>query len=182
MTDRVREALFDVLGARYGTLAELPPLSVADVFAGGGSLGLEALSRGAARVCFFERDPAALAVLKRNLDKLSAGPEAVLVSLDLYRQGVQPPATHRPLDLVFLDPPFADCRSLDDGTKVATLLRRLGATDAVNEQTLLVLRHEGRGPMPGIVGRYWRPVDTREYGRSRIELLAYAQPEPEPEP
>jgi len=180
ITDRVREALFDVLGARCGTPGELPPLSVADVFAGGGSLGIEALSRGAARVCFCERDQAALAVLKRNLDKLGAGPEAVIMSLDLYRHGVRPPPTHQPLDLVFLDPPFEDCRSLADGSKVAGLLRRLGASDAVNDRTLVVFRHEGRTPLPAVLGRYWQSVDHREYGRNHLDLMCHVRPESAP--
>jgi len=175
----VREALFDVLGARYGTLAELPPLSVADVFAGGGSLGIEALSRGAARACFFERDRTALDILKRNLAQLAAGPEAVIVPVDLYRHGVRPPATHRPLDLVFLDPPFDDSRSFTDSGKIGTLLRRLGASDAVSENTLIVLRHEGRAELPATLGRAWQPADRRVYSRNVIDLLTFVRPEPQ---
>jgi 16S rRNA (guanine966-N2)-methyltransferase len=177
ITDRVREALFDVLGARYGTLAELPPLGVADVFAGGGSLGIEALSRGAERACFFEHDREALEVLKRNLERLSAGPEAAIVPVNIYRHGIKPPAEHRPLDLVFLDPPFADSHDLADDSKVATLLRRLGGADAVTEETLVVLRHEGYAALPETVGQHWRVVDHREYGRNVLDFLAHVRAE-----
>lgn len=171
ITDRVREAVFDVLGARYGTLAELPPLCVADVFAGGGSLGIEALSRGAAKACFFDRDRTALEILKQNLERLAAGPEAVIVPVDAYRHGVRPPVTHRPLDLIFLDPPFDDSHKLTDDGKVGTLLRRLGSSDAVSAESLVVFRHEGRQRLPEVFGRVWQPVDRREYGRNVIDLL-----------
>lgn len=180
ITDRVREAVFDVLGAHFGTLGALPPLRVADVFAGGGSLGLEALSRGADRVCFFERDRAALAVLKRNLDRLEAGPEAVIVSADLWRGGLRPPPSHRPLQLLFVDPPFFDCRDLSDGTRMAELLRRLGSSDAVSADARVVLRQEEHVGVPSLIGKHWVPMDRRIYGRSAVVLLGLTPGEPEP--
>lgn len=180
ITDRVREAVFDVLGAHFGTLGALPPLRVADVFAGGGSLGLEALSRGAERVCFFERDRAALAVLKRNLDRLEAGPEAVIVSADLWRGGIRPPPSHRPLELLFVDPPFSDCRDLSDGTRMAELLRRLASSDAVSGDARVVLRQEEHVGVPSIIGKRWAPMDRRIYGRSAVVLLGLMPGEPGP--
>ena len=83
IADRAKQALFDSLGSRFGTPGALPALCVADVFAGGGSLGLESLSRGARCVCFFERDARAVAVLKRNLQTLGVGPEAAIISADV---------------------------------------------------------------------------------------------------
>ena len=146
------------------------------------------MSRGAERVCFCERSRPALAALKLNLDRLQAGPEAVIVPLDLWRHGVRPPPTHVPLDLVFLDPPFEDCRDLADHTRIGTLLSRLGASGAVSPDTLVVLRHERRVDAPAIIGGYWQPVERREYGRSVIDFLAWRAPDapasqtPPPEP
>src|SRR3989304_6946937 len=80
MPDRVKQAIFDMLGSRYDDPGALPPLLVADVFAGGGSMGLEALSRGAAFCSFFERDRQALEALCSNIESLGAGQESRVVA------------------------------------------------------------------------------------------------------
>src|SRR3954447_4184795 len=67
--DRVRETLFSMLASRLGSFEEL---RVADLFAGTGALGLEALSRGAASATFIESDSRAVALIRRNADKLGA--------------------------------------------------------------------------------------------------------------
>ncbi len=171
ITDRVRESLFSALGTRYGTPNELPPLRVADVFAGGGSLGFEALSRGAAQACFFERDAEAVACLKRNLNALDAGPEARLVVADLWRHGVHPPEECAPLDLIFLDPPFADARIFTNRGKVGSLLRRLTPGGFAATDALVVFRHERKVRPPAVIGRHWAIEQRREYGVSAITFL-----------
>lgn len=98
-SDRAREGLFSMLASRVGSFAEL---RVADLFAGTGALGLEALSRGAAHCLFVEKDRTALAVLEKNIAKLGAGPRS-----DVRTQPVEhAPPPPRPLDLAFLDPPY----------------------------------------------------------------------------
>ena len=94
--DRTREALFSMLTSRLGSFEEL---RVADVFAGTGALGLEALSRGAARCTFVERDRDALAALKANIDKLGAD------GTDIRAQAAESFAGG-PFDIVFMDPPY----------------------------------------------------------------------------
>jgi 16S rRNA (guanine966-N2)-methyltransferase len=96
--DRVRETLFSMLASRLGSFEDL---RVADLFAGSGALGFEALSRGAASATFVESDPAAQATIRRNAEALGAanriqilgGSALVLVRCD-------------PFDLVFADPPY----------------------------------------------------------------------------
>ncbi len=98
-SDRAREGLFSMLQSRLGSFEGL---TVADLFAGTGALGLEALSRGAASCLFVEQDRAALDALKRNLDKLGAAPKA-----DIRAGSVEHMAAPRqPFDLIFLDPPY----------------------------------------------------------------------------
>ncbi len=172
ITDRVKTSLFDILGSRFGTPGELPPLRVADVFCGGGSLGLEALSRGAARACFFERYPEAVAVLRRNLGTLRVGPEAMVVVSDVYRAGIRPPTACMPLDLLFLDPPYLDARDTGPASKLSSLLRRLGTSDATAESVVVVLRHEKRVDFRGTIGKHWLVDDRRVYGRMAITILA----------
>lgn len=99
--DRARETLFSMLTSRMGGFSGL---RVADLFAGSGALGLEALSRGAAHCIFVERDRAALAVLRDNIATLGA------VDTDVRAQAVESlPPLQAPLDLVMMDPPYGDC-------------------------------------------------------------------------
>lgn len=95
--DRTREALFSMLTSRLGSFEEL---RVADIFAGTGALGLEALSRGAAHCTFVERDHGALKVLKENIAKLGAADRC-----DVRAQAAEG-FTGGPFDVVFLDPPY----------------------------------------------------------------------------
>jgi 16S rRNA (guanine966-N2)-methyltransferase len=97
--DRVRETLFSMLASRLGSFDDL---RVADLFAGSGALGLEAMSRGAASVTFVENNARAAAVLKSNVDKLGAAERVHILSgsaLSLPRSA--------PFDLVLADPPYA---------------------------------------------------------------------------
>lgn len=96
-SDRTREALFSMLASRLGSFEEL---RVADLFAGTGALGFEALSRGAATCVFSETDRAALAALKANADLLGTGDRA-----DIRAQSATG-ITGGPFDLVMLDPPY----------------------------------------------------------------------------
>jgi 16S rRNA (guanine966-N2)-methyltransferase len=99
-SDRAREGLFSMLASRIGTFQGL---HVADLFAGTGALGIEALSRGAAHCTFVENDREAIANLRRNIDRLGAAARAEIRSQAI--EYAPPPA--RPCDIVFLDPPYA---------------------------------------------------------------------------
>ena len=92
--DRVREALFSMLGDVSGA-------GVLDLYAGSGALGIEALSRGAESALFVERDQAALAALRRNLE--AVGARADVRRQDVLRFLARPEGT---FDLVFCDPPY----------------------------------------------------------------------------
>lgn len=99
--DRVREALFNSLG----TMLELPGARVADLYAGSGAVGFEALSRGCEHALFAESDPRAVAALRRNIATLGVADRARLATGTVERLlAAAPPA---PYDLVFADPPYA---------------------------------------------------------------------------
>ena len=97
-SDRVREALFSILGAR------VEGARVLDLFAGSGALGIEALSRGAAEATFVDRSPAAIRVVRGNLATL--GIEAEVVRADARAAIRTARAAARQYDLLFLDPPY----------------------------------------------------------------------------
>ena len=99
-SDRAREGLFSMLQSRLGSFEGL---RAADLFAGTGALGLEALSRGAEHCTFVENDRGANAILQRNVERLGATDRATIRA-----QGIEhasPPA--QPCDLVLMDPPYA---------------------------------------------------------------------------
>src|SRR5262245_33614443 len=102
--DRVREAVFNLLGPVDGA-------EVLDLYAGSGAMGLEALSRGAARVTFVESDRVAADTIVRNLDKLRLE-GAVVLREDAARKLAADVARGRRYDLVLADPPYAMLSSI----------------------------------------------------------------------
>ncbi|KQX25334.1 MULTISPECIES: 16S rRNA (guanine(966)-N(2))-methyltransferase RsmD [unclassified Sphingomonas] len=94
-SDRTREALFSMLASRVGSFEGL---KVADLCAGTGALGLEALSRGAAHCTFVERDRAAVEALRANIARLGAEAEVRAIAAESFAGGAY--------DLVLIDPPY----------------------------------------------------------------------------
>lgn len=95
-SDRTREALFSMLASRVGSFEGL---EVADIFAGSGALGLEALSRGASRCTFVDNDRATVEAIRANVAKLGA-------EADIRAGNAEHVRFTAPLDIVFLDPPY----------------------------------------------------------------------------
>jgi 16S rRNA (guanine966-N2)-methyltransferase len=149
--DRVRETLFSMLASRLGSFEEL---RVADLFAGSGALGLEALSRGAAFATFVENDPKAAAVIRRNAGKLGADAQILGGSaLALPRAG--------PFDLIFADPPYAQ----DAGTSVVQAVEKAGWLADGGWMSVETSRADDVDP-----GSF--TIETvRDVGRARLTLL-----------
>ncbi len=137
-SDRVREAIFDVLAAEVASSAVL------DLFAGTGALGIEALSRGASRAVFVERDPSALRALEENLRALGFGSLAIILPRDvragarLFRGG-----TER-FKLVFVDPPYRQ-------DLIAPVLNELLRGDLLSPDAWVVAEHDRREAPPSRV-------------------------------
>ncbi len=151
-TDRVREALFSMLGSRV----DLGGARVLDLFAGSGALGLEALSRGAAHATFVERHGPTLAVARRNAQALGVAGAAAFVRADalafLERAA-------EPIDLVLADPPYA----LPELSALPERVRPLLASGG-----LLVLEHDTRHAFEDAPGH----VLSRAYGGTVVSLFA----------
>ena len=104
-SDRLRETLFNILGAAVGGSVFV------DVYAGSGAIGIEALSRGAREVIFIEKHPAAVKLIRRNLESLGITGSAEILAADAIR-GLERLVgrrfgSHPHADFVFLDPPYA---------------------------------------------------------------------------
>ena len=150
--DRTREALFSMLTSRVGSFEGL---TVADLFAGSGALGIEALSRGAAACLFVEQDRPALDALKANLAKLGTRQDVRATSVMAL------PLAAAPLDLILMDPPYGT------GAGVVALdrLARLGWTGPATWISIETAKAEE----PVIAGF---TVDaSRVHGKARITLL-----------
>ncbi|MBD3733705.1 MAG: 16S rRNA (guanine(966)-N(2))-methyltransferase RsmD [Sphingopyxis sp.] len=113
--DRTRETLFSMLASRLGSFEEL---HVADLFAGSGALGIEALSRGAAHCVFGEQDREAIDALKKNLAALGAAPRADVRAGSVLALGPAP----RTFDLLLFDAPYGT----GAGSVALDKLNRLG--------------------------------------------------------
>lgn len=150
-TDRVREALFSLLGARM----DLRGARVLDLFAGSGALGLEALSRGAAHATFVERHGATLAVARGNARQLAVADRAAFAKADALAWLGRAAG---PFDLVVADPPY-DLARLGE---LPALLRPLLAPDG-----LLVVEHDTRHAFDDAPGL----VLTRAYGNTVLSVF-----------
>jgi 16S rRNA (guanine966-N2)-methyltransferase len=156
-TDRVREALFNIVAARR----ELTGLAVLDLYAGSGALGLEALSRGAASALFVESDPRSAAVVARNIEALG------LAGATLRRGAVAAvlgQGARSPVDLVLADPPY-DIES----TEVHAVLADLCTHGWVRKGSIAVVeRAAASAPLTWPAG--WSVWPQRVYGDTRLEL------------
>ena len=150
--DRTREALFSMLTSRLGSFEGL---AVGDFFAGSGALGFEALSRGAASCLFVEQDKPALDAIRANGERLGIRPDmrpSSVLSLG---------AAAKPLDLIFMDPPYGT----GAGQVALDKLGRLGWTSAASWISIETDKRED------VVVKGFAIDTVRDIGKARITLL-----------
>jgi 16S rRNA (guanine(966)-N(2))-methyltransferase RsmD len=153
-SERVREALFSTLA----TMIDLDGARVADLYAGSGAVGLEALSRGASRVLLVEADARAARAARANIAALGAG--AILLATTVERAVATKP--DHEFDAIFADPPYA----VSDAD-LAAVLADLAAHGWLAPGGVLVVERSSRSPEPG-----WpegvTPDRGRRYGESTL--------------
>ena len=160
-SDRVREALFSALDAAVGSWAGL---RVADLYAGSGALGLEALSRGAEHVMLVESDPRTASVARENVAAVGL-PGATVVTRSVSAV-VRDTAAGSPYDVVLLDPPYALA-----GDDVTAVLDALVARGWLADDAVVVVERDRRSP-PLRWPAGLRPDRERRYGET---VLHYAR-------
>jgi 16S rRNA (guanine966-N2)-methyltransferase len=152
-SDRVREALFAMLG-------DVDDASVLDLFAGSGALGIEALSRGAARAVFVERDARAARMLQANLDALALDGELAEIRRGDARAALGSARSRRETyDLVFIDPPYAQAHEW--GPRLSAMLPPL-----LGPEARVVVESDRRAPLQ-LEGA---PERRRRYGDTSITI------------
>jgi 16S rRNA (guanine966-N2)-methyltransferase len=153
-SDRVREAIFSVLGA---AVAEA---RVLDLFAGTGALSLEALSRGAKHAVLVEDHPTALNILRQNIQTLGLESRTRVLSIPVFGAVKKLAAQGEQFSLVFLDPPY------ERGLALKTLVA-LQDADLLLSAARIVAEHSQRETLPELVGRL-QLSQSRRYGDTQV--------------
>lgn len=151
-SDRVRESLFNLLGPLDAEIA------FADVFAGSGAVGLEALSRGAGRVVWVEAAGSSCWSIRKNIEALGVGDEGELIQMKAAAWVV---SSTEQFDVVYADPPY----ELPVDEVMADLTRRT----LLRPEGRLILEHSSRQQSPAAAGGLER-VDERKYGDSLLAI------------
>ena len=187
ITDRVKESLFSVLykydPAPVAVQGDLPPFLssdrrhggklVADLFCGVGSLGLEALSRGAEFVTFVEKDPKIIKILEKNIEKAGFIKKSKVVRADAFKTGAL--SDEQKYDLVFVDPPYSTTREIKEGSPLSELLVILQEQLAPNG--IVVVRTNRRTELLSAghltVEQYGRLqiIEQRRWGTMAVTIL-----------
>ncbi len=161
--DRVRESIFNVLA--HGTQGlDMEGATVADVFAGTGAFGLEALSRGAGHAVFIDNDARALTSVRKNAGPLGLTRQVTLLKLDAARLSPPPLAAKAPCGLVFLDPPY-------DSGLVPVALSGLAAKGWIAPDAVSVAEVAAKEALEA--PRDFTIIDERTYGAARVVFLRY---------
>ena len=173
--DRVKQTLFAILEP------DLPGAAVLDLFAGSGAGGIEALSRGAARAVFVERDAAAARVIAENLVRARLAERGTVTRADALTYMADRAVADGPFDVVLVDPPYAEPHLLE------AALIRLGAgvsattgasgtgpsAPLLRPEAWVVAKHFWRTPPPPAVGLL-ASVRTRRFGETALTFFRQA--------
>ncbi len=156
--NRVREALFSIIGSR------IEGARVADLYAGTGAVGIEALSRGAGHVTFVEADPKALRLVRANLAHCGLAHLAAVYPMSVANFLHREASSGAPYDIMFADPPYDQ----DAGTE---LLPSLASGATIAPDSLVILEHFSKATVPAQVGRLCRLRQYR-YGDTTLSVFA----------
>ncbi len=170
ITDRVKASLFDWLGSMLALPGQFPSIHVCDIFCGGGSQGIESLSRGAASCVFVEHDADALRCLRANLDRLRLGKAATIVGASAESATVSPPGGGA-FGLVFVDPPYRLSDDVEETSIAGRLSARLGKEIPMLPDAPIVWRHDEMCMLPDPMPGGWRVAERRNWGGMAISLL-----------
>jgi len=159
----VREAIFSAVFSQVG---DLDGQTVIDLFAGSGALGLEALSRGAARCVFVDADRAASAAIRANGSALGAPPGATIVVQAPASRFALRPVCEPPASLLLMDPPYRI-----DASEVCQLLEVLAARGFLEHGALVVYEHAAE--TEAIWPEGFAGTSVRRYGDTAVSFAIY---------
>ncbi len=164
VTDMIKEALFNVWGAR------VEEAQVLDLFAGSGSVGIEALSRGAKKVIFVDNDNAAIKVIRENLDHCQFRSGFEIYRSDVFQALKRVKNLDLKFDLIYIDPPFSQERIFEP------VMDAVSQAGILADEGLIVIRTPRQKDMPSFhpLLRYRHKV----YGESGLHYYCSCEEEP----
>ena len=164
--DRAKESLFNILGD------SLPDSVVLDLFAGTGSLGIEALSRGAKRCLFVDNSTNAIRVIKKNLQDAGFLKRTVVLKTNVFRLLGFLKNKHIKFDLMLVAPPYKlldiDC---SDRKRIFSLLDECVTREIINENGIIVLQHHKKQIIGQESFKQLMVIDERRYGTTQLTFL-----------
>lgn len=158
-SDRVKEALFSILSSRI----DFADIALLDICAGTGSLGIEALSRGAGLCCFIERDRAVKAVLEKNILSVFCHGRTRILNMDAVKALNVVAGSGQCYDLALFDPPYSS-------GLYTNILGTLGTGVLLVPDAIVVAECSARDPLPESYGHLKR-FDRRVYGETALEFF-----------
>ena len=179
--DMVKEALFSILRN------DIKEKVVADLFSGTGSMGLEAISRGATHALFVDMDRDALKRLNSNIEKLKFEDQCTVLRADIFKYGVprsgklrqwQTETSLSGVDIVFCDPPFPLAREIDEKSKLGLMMTKI--SKQIDIGSIVVLRNEKKFPTLDDYGQL-KLTDRRNYGIMTLNIYRKMDLEISPE-
>ncbi|MHC4553499.1 MAG: RsmD family RNA methyltransferase [Planctomycetota bacterium] len=170
ITDRVKEALFSILYSK----GKLEGAIVADLFSGTGSMGLEAMSRGAAFCTFIDGSRKVIEILDRNIEKAEFLADSKSVCANILKVGAAMTPEYGGYDLVFVDPPYKMSETCAAGSRVAKMMELIATQ--VNTGGMVTLRTHLRSRIEESYAEL-EQVDLREWGNMKIAF--FQKPEDE---
>ena len=167
--DRVREALFNILAD------SILDASMLDLFAGTGSVGLEALSRGARYCLFVERHPQCIECIGKNLGKARLADRGKVIRYDAWRVPAWEEVPGAPYDVVFIDPPYRAVRDGGPGSRLWKLLGGLSGAPHISAEGVVIVEHRSDAALPdeppGLA-----LADRRTYGDTALSFYEPSTP------
>ncbi len=157
MPSRRKQALFNILGDR------IRETIVLDLFAGTGSLGIEALSRGAASAVLVERDRGLCDVIRSNASRTGLLDRCRVIQADAYRLDLLEQGTG-PFGTVFLDPPYVQSEDPSSMRKLGAVLGRLARSGIIEPHAVAALHVRVCGDHPGDLPAALEVTESRTYG------------------
>lgn len=162
--DRVKENLFNVI-YKYDMPAGCV---VADIFSGVGSMGLEALSRGAKYVCFVEMDSDIASTLEKNIKKAGFTQDSKIAKVNAFKAGAPVDNSRGKYDLVFVDPPYIMVKDVDEESKLARLMDVL--PDQTSPNAIIAVRTPKRIDLLETYACF-EFLDRRKWGNMAVTLF-----------
>jgi 16S rRNA (guanine966-N2)-methyltransferase len=156
-SDRVKESMFNILGV------EIKDKTILDLFSGTGNLGIEALSRGAKRVIFVEKNREAIRLIQRNLFACQMEDRSELLLKEVHQAIGFLKGKGERFDLIFMDPPY-------EKGLIRKTMEVLGTVKIYHEDSILVIEHNRREPLSDISDS-WNLLRQRRIGETVLSFL-----------